>query len=65
MNTPQGVEIGDTIRLGRVLAHKVDGQFKVGQPYLEGVTVEAEILEEFRGPKVRGERHCELSRRAL
>lgn len=48
----QGVEVGDTIRLGRVLAHKADGEFKVGQPYLENVAVEAEILEEFRGPKV-------------
>jgi ribosomal protein L21 len=49
----QGVEVGDTIRLGRVLAHKADGEFKVGQPYLENVAVEAEIMEEFRGPKVR------------
>jgi hypothetical protein len=49
----QGVEVGDTIRLGRVLAHKADGEFKVGQPYLDNVAVEAEILEEFRGPKVR------------
>jgi len=46
--------VGDTIRIGRVLAHKVNGEFKVGQPYLEDVQVEAEILEEFRGPKVRG-----------
>lgn len=45
--------MGDTIRLGRVLAHKADGEFKVGQPYLDNVAVEAEILEEFRGPKVR------------
>jgi ribosomal protein L21 len=49
----QGVEVGDLIQLGRVLGHKADGEFKFGQPYLEGVTVEAQILEEFRGPKVR------------
>lgn len=49
----QGVEVGDTIRLGRVLAHKANGEFKVGQPYLDTVAVEAEILEELRGPKVR------------
>jgi hypothetical protein len=49
----QGVEVGDTIRLGRVLALKQNGAFNVGRPYLEGVTVEATILEELRGPKVR------------
>ena len=53
----QGVEVGDVIRLGRVLAHKADGEFKVGQPYLENVAVEAEILEELRGPKVRERAH--------
>jgi ribosomal protein L21 len=36
-----------------VLAHKADGEFKVGRPYLENVSIEAEIMEEFRGPKVR------------
>jgi ribosomal protein L21 len=35
-----------------VLAHKAGGEFKVGQPYLDNVAVEAEILEELRGPKV-------------
>lgn len=46
------VEAGSTIQLGRVLALKSNGEFKVGQPYLEGVTVEAEIMEEVKGPKV-------------
>jgi hypothetical protein len=46
------VEVGDSIRLGRVLALKSGGEFSVGKPYLEGVAVEATILEEFRGPKV-------------
>jgi ribosomal protein L21 len=36
-----------------VLAHKSGGSFAVGQPYLEGVKVEAEVLEELKGPKVR------------
>lgn len=58
--------MGDTIRLGRVLAHKADGEFKVGQPYLENVAVEAEILEELRGPKVgQGERSPFLAAASL
>jgi ribosomal protein L21 len=45
-------EPGSTIKLGRVLALKSDGKFSVGQPYLGGVTVEATILEELKGPKL-------------
>lgn len=45
-------EPGSTIKLGRVLALKSDGKFQVGQPYLEGVSVEAEIMEDLKGPKV-------------
>ena len=43
---------GDVVSFGRVLALKADGQFHVGQPYVDGVTVEAEIVEEMKGPKV-------------
>lgn len=35
-----------------MLALKHDGKFHVGKPYLEGITIEAEILEELKGPKV-------------
>lgn len=45
-------EPGSKIQLGRVLAIKHDGKFHVGQPFLEGAKVEAEILEELKGPKV-------------
>jgi ribosomal protein L21 len=45
-------EPGSKIQLGRVLALKSAGEFKVGKPYLEGITVEAEIMEEMKGPKV-------------
>ena len=45
-------EPGSKIQLGRVIAHKANGTFTVGKPYLEGVTVEAEVLEELRGPKL-------------
>lgn len=45
-------EPGSKIQFGRVLAHKSEGDFNVGRPYLENVTVEAEILEELKGPKL-------------
>jgi large subunit ribosomal protein L21 len=35
-----------------VLALKTNGKFHVGKPYLEGITVEAEIMEDLKGPKV-------------
>jgi ribosomal protein L21 len=45
-------DVGSKIKFGRVLALKKDGKFNVGTPYLESVGIEAEILEELRGPKV-------------
>jgi large subunit ribosomal protein L21 len=45
-------EPGDVVNFGRVLAYKADGELHVGQPYVDGVKVEAEIVEEFKGPKV-------------
>lgn len=48
---PLQVEPGSKIALGRVLALKSGGKFSVGQPYLEGVAVHAEVLEELKGPK--------------
>jgi large subunit ribosomal protein L21 len=40
------------VSFGRVLAVKADDEFHIGRPYVEGVTVEAEIVEELKGPKV-------------
>lgn len=45
-------EPGSKIQFGRVLALKADGEFHVGRPYLPNVTVEAEIIEELKGPKI-------------
>lgn len=45
-------EVGSKIKFGRVLAAKSAGKLTVGKPYMEGVTVEAEVLEELRGEKV-------------
>ena len=43
---------GAKIKFGRVLALKSNGKMAVGRPYLEGASVEAEVLEEMRGDKV-------------
>ena len=45
-------EPGQTIQLGRVLAVKQNGSFKVGGPYLEKATIKAEIVEDLKGPKL-------------
>lgn len=45
-------DVGARIKFGRVLALKNQGKLTVGTPYLENVHVEAEVLEELRGPKV-------------
>lgn len=49
---PHQAEPGSKIQFGRVLALKADGEFHVGRPYLPNVMVEAEIIEELKGPKV-------------
>lgn len=46
------VPVGSVVKLPRVVAVKQDGDFAIGDPFLENVTVEAEILEDFRGPKI-------------
>lgn len=45
-------DVGARIKFGRVLALKHEGKLSVGMPYLEKVNVEAEVIEELRGPKV-------------
>ncbi|GAX82789.1 hypothetical protein CEUSTIGMA_g10215.t1 [Chlamydomonas eustigma] len=45
-------DVGSKIKFGRVLALKKEEKLTVGAPYLESVNVEAEILEELRGPKI-------------
>ena len=43
---------GDVVSFGRVLAVKDGNDMWVGQPYLGDATVEAEIIQDFKGPKV-------------
>jgi large subunit ribosomal protein L21 len=43
--------VGDTITLGNVLLLAGDG-VKIGKPTVEGASVEARVVEHFRGEKV-------------
>ncbi|GFH32203.1 plastid/chloroplast ribosomal protein L21 [Haematococcus lacustris] len=45
-------DVGAKIKFGRVLALKHEGKLSVGTPYLETVNVEAEVIQELRGPKI-------------
>ncbi|GAB7023255.1 50S ribosomal protein L21 [Salidesulfovibrio brasiliensis] len=46
------VEAGDKLSLDKVLLVEKDGDTKVGAPYVEGASVECEILGHIRGKKV-------------
>jgi large subunit ribosomal protein L21 len=45
-------DVGARIKFGRVLATKEEGKLTVGMPYLDKANVEAEVIEELRGPKI-------------
>jgi large subunit ribosomal protein L21 len=46
-------KVGANVTFGRVLLTANDGLVKVGAPYLAGATVEAKVLSEGRGEKIR------------
>ena len=41
-----------TVKLDKVLLLSGDGALEVGKPFVKGAYCEAELVEEFRGPKV-------------
>jgi large subunit ribosomal protein L21 len=45
-------EVGDTVRLERVMLVSRDGQVSLGKPFLDGATVTATVTAQDRGPKV-------------
>ena len=45
--------VGETVKFDQVLMIRQDGKFKMGKPLVEGVTVEAEVLSQYRGEKIR------------
>ena len=41
-----------TLKLDKVLLVSKEGHTEIGQPYVKGAYCEAELVKEFRGPKV-------------
>ena len=48
----ENAEVGQKIELGRVLALNDGSGLKIGSPVVAGATVTAEVVAEFRAPKV-------------
>lgn len=48
----EDVEAGQPVTLDRVLALNDGSGLKIGTPLVEGATVTADVMEEFRAPKV-------------
>ena len=45
-------EVGETVRLDRVMLESRDGQVSLGKPYVNGASVTATVTAQDRGPKV-------------
>ena len=45
-------EVGSTVSLDNVLFYGSDGESRIGNPTVAGVSVEAKVLDQFRGEKV-------------
>jgi large subunit ribosomal protein L21 len=45
-------EVGDKVRLDRVMLVSRDGNVSLGRPYLDGAAVTATVTAQDRGPKV-------------
>ncbi len=49
-----GNEPGTEFEIDSILLASKDNQVKVGQPYVNGAKVKLKVIQNFRGPKVRG-----------
>jgi large subunit ribosomal protein L21 len=45
-------EVGDQIELDKVLLLANDDEVKIGQPTVEGVSVKATVVDQYRGKKI-------------
>jgi len=45
-------EVGETVRLDRVMLVSRDGEVSLGKPYVDGASVTATVTAQDRGPKV-------------
>lgn len=48
----EGTEVGQSVELTRVLAINDGTGLKIGAPTIDGAKVQAEVVEEYRAPKV-------------
>ena len=48
------MKVGATFSLSNVLYFNDGKQIKIGQPHLKNAKVEVSLLEEVKGPKIRG-----------
>ena len=48
----EGAEAGQTVEVGRVLAVNDGSGLKTGAPVVDGAKVTAEVVEDYRAPKV-------------
>jgi large subunit ribosomal protein L21 len=46
-------EPGQTLTFGQVLLVAEGDRIRLGRPYVEGASLKAEVLDHFRGPKLR------------
>merc|ERR1711959_90985 len=46
------VKTGSKVKFGRVLAVKNEGEFHLGEPWMESASVKADIVNEFKGKKI-------------
>lgn len=49
-----GIEPGKELEINTVLLANDGKETKVGTPYVKGAKVKLQVLENFRGPKIRG-----------
>jgi large subunit ribosomal protein L21 len=47
-----GSEVGDSVSFDEVLMVLDNGKVSLGEPLIEGATVDAKIIEQFRGKKI-------------
>jgi len=45
-------EVGEQIEMDNVLLVADDGEINVGRPYIDGVSVKATIVEQYKGKKI-------------
>lgn len=45
-------EVGEQIELDKVLLLANDDEVKIGQPVVDGVTIKATVVEQYRGKKI-------------